>query len=36
MHDIYHIILKNRKIDHLIMPLEALYCLAYYYVDFEF
>lgn len=27
MHDIYHVILKNRKIDRLIMPFEALYCV---------
>ena len=27
MHDIYHTILKNRKINHIILPIEAIYCV---------
>lgn len=27
MHDIYQIIIKNRKINHIILPIEAIYCV---------
>lgn len=26
-HDIYHVILKNRKINRIILPIEAIYCV---------
>ncbi|KRL81131.1 hypothetical protein FC57_GL000876 [Lactobacillus ultunensis DSM 16047] len=27
MHDIYHTIIRNRKIDHIVLPLQAIYCV---------